>query len=180
MKPLSLRALGAFGTALAAAWITLAVYAALPAAPYSPLKLPHANALHLWAPQGWAFFTRSPKEQRVFTYVHTPRGWASPSRTPHGRLRNALGFNRASRAEGVETALLLYDLGAVPWGKCRGAPTACLDAIGVRARLRNASPNPTFCGTVGLVLQDPVPWAWVNSPRPVVMPSLVVKAEVSC
>jgi antimicrobial peptide system SdpA family protein len=180
MKPISPRLLGAFTISLAAAWTLLAVYAAFPAAPYSPLRLPHPDAVEFWVPQGWAFFTRNPREQRVFFYTRTAGGWTSPSRTPHGRPRNAFGFNRASRAEGVEMALLMDALKGAHWGKCVGAPFACLDAVPVRTHLKNATAHAVFCGTVGMVLQDPVPWAWQDLAGRFNMPSLVLKTEVAC
>ena len=46
--------------------------------------------------------------------------------------------------------------------------------------ITNRSPEPTLCGAIGVALQKPIPWAWIDLPRPVVMPSRVVLLEVQC
>lgn len=174
--------LGALGGAVVLFWITFAVYCVYPALPYSSVRLPGANAVNrlVLAPQGWAFFTRSPREARQLAYGRGREGWKNATKGPHAQLRNALGLDRGSRAQGVEIALLMSAAGAGEWQGCEGAVLGCLDTVPRGPAVRNGSPNPSLCGTVAIVNRPPVPWAWVRSPEPVEMPSRILPLEVSC
>lgn len=174
--------LGAFGAVLALLWVVLVVYCVHPALPYSPVRLPSEGALNTlaWAPQGWAFFTRDPREERQFVFGRGAAGWHPLMRVPHGQLRNGLGLNRKSRAQGVEMALLLHAARAGAWRPCEGSVPACLDQLPRGPAVRNGSPNPTMCGTVAVVLRPPVPWAWLPSRASVEMPSRILPLEVAC
>jgi antimicrobial peptide system SdpA family protein len=182
MRRLGPRELGAATIGVAVFWLIVAIYSVYPALPYSPLQLPYANLLNtqLWLPQGWAFFTRDPREDRTLIFVRTNGAWQSAYLAPHARLANLLGLDRASRGQGVEMGTFLKWMNGKSWSRCHDRPVDCLDRIPVLAQLDNKYPHPTLCGTIGLVQQKPVPWAWSRSPTPVVMPSIVVKLEVRC
>ena len=163
-------------------WIVFAVYCVHPALPYSSVRLPGTQAVNrlVLAPQGWGFFTRSPREDRQLVYGRGRDGWKSAAKGPHAQLRNELGLDRSSRAQGVEIAMLMGAGAARAWRACEGKVTACLDTLPRGAAVRNPSPNPSLCGTVAIVNRPPVPWAWVRSPVPVEMPSRILPLEVSC
>jgi len=181
-RQISLRGLGTFAVGLAAFWAVLALYVVHAALPYNPLQLPYAHALRtqVWAPEGWAFFTRDPREPRPYLYRLEGREWASASLGPHARPSNAFGMNRRARAQGVELGLLLENVSVRSWEKCETEPMGCLGRAPAAARVANGSPRPSLCGTIGVVRQPPVPWAWARAPKPVVMPSNVIRLEVSC
>lgn len=182
IRQTSLRRLGVFAVGIAGLWAVLALYVVHAALPYNPLRLPYAHALRtqVWAPEGWAFFTRNPREPRPFLYRLDGATWASASLGPHARASNAFGMNRRARAQGVELGLLLEGVPSRSWKRCEEAPLGCLDAAPAAARVANRSPRPSLCGTIGVVRQAPVPWAWARAPKPVVMPSNVIRLEVSC
>jgi antimicrobial peptide system SdpA family protein len=175
-------ALGAFGTVLALAWVVLIAYCIQPVLPYNSVRLPGGRSLNalLLAPQGWGFFTRSPREERQFVFGRGPDGWRPLLRVPHARLANTLGLNRKSRAQGVEMGLLLQEAPTNGWQACEDAVAACLNRLPRGQAARNVSPNPTLCGTVAVVLQEPVPWAWLPSSPPVQMPSRMIALEAEC
>jgi antimicrobial peptide system SdpA family protein len=162
--------------------MTFALYCVYPALPYSSVRLPGANAVNrlVLAPQGWAFFTRSPREERQWVYGRDLDGWKRVMKGPHARLSNDLGLDRGSRAQGVEIAMLMSTAPSRAWQACEGAVPACLARLPRGTDVRNPSPNPTLCGTVAIVQREPVPWAWLNSPAPVQMPSRLLPLEVSC
>jgi antimicrobial peptide system SdpA family protein len=135
----------------------------------------------LWAPQGWSFFTKDPREEKQTVYVRRGSAWELVLLAPHDRPANILGLRRKSRAQGVEMALLLSgNAPAEDWHACTAPLQECLAQLPPGRAVRNTSPAPTMCGSVAIVLQKPIPWAWATSPRPVTMPSRILSLEVSC
>lgn len=175
-------ALGGIALVVVFAWIVAIGYAIYPALPYSPIRLPFAEMAQtlLWAPQGWSFFTRDPREEKQTLYVRHGSTWESALIAPHDRLSNLAGLRRKSRAQGVEMALLVNGLPNDAWHPCTASVQECLAQLPPGLAVHNTSPAPTLCGTVAVVLQKPVPWAWAHSAHPVTMPSRILSLEVSC
>jgi len=163
--------------AIAAAAAVLAVSAVLPS---SAIQLPQsvAQTTDLLAPQGWAFFTASPRSAYPQAYVLSrDGGWqlhggslAVPS--------DLFGLDRSLRAEGTEIALLAQGVPAQDWRPCVGLPVRCLSAAPVAVQVTNTSTLANLCGQVGFVRQQVLPWAWRGTGT--VMPSQVLRLEVSC
>lgn len=167
---------------LTCAWVAVAAYAVYPILPYSPFRLPFGEGLETQSvlPQGWGFFTRDPREPRTFVFVHESNRWRSALLGPHGKPANAFGFNRVSRGQGVELGMLQSLLHNRKWARCRYEVHVCLDGLPRGVVIRNSFPQPTICGTVGVVLRRPVPWAWRRTARDSAVPSVVYKAVVLC
>jgi antimicrobial peptide system SdpA family protein len=165
-------------------WSTFVLYVALGALPYNPVRPPLLESLRtqVWMPEGWGFFTRNPREERIFLFSSDHGSWIKAALPPLGQPKYMMGLDRAPRAQGVEMAMLLA---AQPlrtsWKHCEGAPTQCLERQETASlKVKNRSPNPSLCGLIGFVKRAPVPWAWSNSPKPVVMPSSTARVEVVC
>jgi antimicrobial peptide system SdpA family protein len=176
-------ALGGLVLLVALFWAAAVAYAIHPALPYNAVRLPFAAEMRrvVLAPQGWAFFTRDPREEKQTLFARgADRAWRSALLAPHARLANTLGLNRRSRSQGVEAAMLMEHAPDEAYVECREAPSACLLRLPAGVKVRNASSHPTLCGAVAVVLQPPVPWAWLGTRRPVVMPSRILPLEVSC
>lgn len=166
-------AIGVAGAALAA----LAVYASLPA---NAIQLPQGitRSAEELMPQGWNFFTASPltvypqafERSAAGAWVYQGGSLAVPS--------DLFGLDRSRRALGTEIALLIQYVPEQDWRKCDSAPTRCLDRAPVAVRLVNTSTLGNLCGDVGFVQQRVLPWAWRDTGT--VMPSSVIRAEVSC
>ena len=174
---------GALVSSLALAWATTFAFSVHAVLPYNPVRL-HAGARSVASailPQGWKFFTRDPREEALRPYrpVAGDSAWTSASEMHHSRPAAAFGLRRDARAQGIEMGLLLYGLPAQMWSGCDDAVETCLTAAPVATTLTNESPAPSLCGTIGFVLQKPVPWAWA-SPAAVHMPSRVLKVVVKC
>lgn len=175
--------LGALALAMIVGSLLVCVYAVHAQMPVNAVTLPHEDTLRpsvrLVLPQGWSFFTRSPREADFVAFSRGADGrWRSSLRAPHAEPRNAFGLARASRAQGVEVGLLTGLLRDTDWQDCRGDPAGCLDrADPVRAA--NPALLKTLCGDVGLVQRPPVPWAWSRA-GDVTMPSVVARLELSC
>ena len=174
------RQLGRVTIALGAAGMTLAglaVYASLPAnAIQAPSGLTRTTQMLL--PQGWAFFTASPLTVYPQAFERSAAGGWALQGGPLAVPSDLFGLDRARRALGSEIALLTQYLPARDWRACAGVPTGCLDRAPVAAHLVNTSTLDNLCGDVGFVRQQVLPWAWRGTGT--VMPSLVLKLEVSC
>ncbi len=176
--------LGMITVSLTIIWIVIIAYVAHTSLPANPIELPFENerVVRILAPEGWAFFTRSPREPRRLLFTKSDGEWVSALQSPISQPKNLFGLDRSPRTQGVELGLLLQSINNGAWHKCNGgvSPRACLAKIEITGAVRNETPLSTLCGTVGIALQKPVPWAWRQSIDQIVMPSNVVKLNVSC
>ena len=168
-----------------AGWALLIVYVAQSFVPHNVLTLPGQDtartAATVVAPQGWAFFTKNAKDPSYIPYRMTDGHWKNVSLTPHSRPANLFGFNRASRTQGVEIALMLRQPGT-RWRNCDSADSVarCLARAQHRIRVDNPSPAPTVCGRAAIVEMKPVPWAWRDLSPHHATPTRVTGWQVSC
>ncbi|WP_412538042.1 SdpA family antimicrobial peptide system protein [Longispora sp. K20-0274] len=164
----------ASGAVLLVAYV---LHAALPA---SPLHLPgpDTTVIRLFTPQGWAFFTKSPRSTDTYVYRLDGDSWHDIDAGPLAQPEYTMGLDRAARAQGAEIALLRSHLTADVWRDCDREPDACLAETAVAATLANGSTVRTVCGDVGLVERGPLPWAWRDLPTTV--PSRVARVRVTC
>jgi antimicrobial peptide system SdpA family protein len=185
----NLRVLGFLSVILTLSWSIVFIYAVHAVMPPNPIKLPFEKHLRLYAlmllPQGWAFFTRDPREERFHVFSRDQNGkWIRALRGPNASPANFFGLKRASRAQGIEVGLLLSKVPGSGWQTCSEQPEVCLEQAPLVATIENITPHPTLCGEVGLALQKPVPWAWSyhrsGSQITITMPSKVARLEVRC
>jgi len=178
-----LRALGLLQVALFSGAMVLCAYAGSSGMGTTALELPFAKQVNaiLWMPQGWKFFTRDPREEVAFFFQRNDGGqWRSVSQAPNADPSHFFGWNRASRAQGVEFGNLAPSIPVAAYQDCDREPVECLREATGETPIENTSPLPTLCGSVGIVLQKPVPWAWARAVKHVTMPSRVVRVSVSC
>jgi antimicrobial peptide system SdpA family protein len=175
--------LGAVAAALIALGALVGGYVVHAQLPANAVQLPYemklGQPIRLVLPQGWAFFTRSPREPDVVPYLRVDGRWRAALATPNAEPRNLFGLSRTARAQGVELGMLIGELGRDQWLDCTVDPTVCLErATSVAAR--NTSLIPTLCGQVGLVSQQPLPWAWSQARDETIMPGRVARMDISC
>ncbi|NJK43476.1 MAG: SdpA family antimicrobial peptide system protein [Pleurocapsa sp. SU_196_0] len=184
IKSNQLKAIGVLGLFVLAFWGLFIAHVALNALPYASIRLPlnHVVNTSNLMPEGWGFFTRSPREDRLLLYQRQNSSWTSAALPPLGQPHFAMGWDRAPRTQGVELAILLTaPKTQLTWSSCQVEPRHCLERVKrSRIRLKNRSPMPTLCGEVGVVKQPPIPWAWRNATQPVVMPSQVTRLGIEC
>lgn len=118
-------------------------------------------------PEQWGFFTRSPREDELLPYQYSSNEWASASAYPHSRARYLFGWNRASRAQGIEIGVLYREVADETWHHCPSGSsvTDCLEELSGTApwvQVSNPSPDPTLCGRTAISKALPPPWAWAN------------------
>jgi antimicrobial peptide system SdpA family protein len=166
---LALRRLGVTVLVLATGWFLAALYALHAALPSNVIRLPLEDSLKIGglAPQGWAFFTRDPRERDMLMFVKTDAGWLDASLGPNASLQNLGGISRNARGQGIEVGMLVTRLPPEAWTRCRARHVkACLDEARGHLTLPNLYPRPTLCADeVALVLVSPTPWAWSGHSR---------------
>lgn len=83
-------------TLMATFWGVLALYALHSMFPFNAVVLPFEGELlmHSLTPEGWAFFTRNPREAQVSAYIRTDGAWRLVDRGPNGSAENMLGLDR--------------------------------------------------------------------------------------
>lgn len=146
----------------------------------TPFDLPLASKLRVvdWLPQGWGFFTRSPRQPSRRIYRRVNGSWQSLL-SPQMSLSSLFGIRRVSRRSSVEAAYLLdgvWDAWKVP---CERSPFTCLEVYEAPEVFINRFPHPVVCGEIGVIEQDPVPYAW-RTFEDLVMPSSVMRFRSDC
>ena len=181
MRTRSHERLGTLACLLVAGWTVFAVYSVHAGMPETAIQLPFEdrNFIRTFTPQGWAFFTRDPREERFSVYGNDDDAWRPLLAMPLASAENMFGLSRVGRANAVEYGMLYADIPAETWTECRGSHAACLDQLQTSATLDNAAPVPAICGDVGVVVQPPVPWVWSRNER-IEMPLRAVRVRVRC
>lgn len=148
----------------------------------SPLRLSQGGAMNMVAlsPQGWAFFTRDPQEERTYIYARRGADWL-PHTVTTSDASHLFGIRKQSRAREMELASLLGQVPRPSWVEGR-LDIQALQGKDLRkgVMVQNKFPRPTMCGEFVVQKRPPVPWAWSRLPKPVVMPGRTVKLLVQC
>ncbi|MBV8353684.1 MAG: SdpA family antimicrobial peptide system protein [Candidatus Eremiobacteraeota bacterium] len=172
----------------ALAWGEIVAYAALGIValwsflPPNPIQLPIEIAANIrsFLPEGWAFFTKDPREDVSQAYIYSRDEWTLVTR-PAAEPGSLFGFSRRPRAQGVELGLLLASTaGAARPVDCKGSAIQCLRHPNSVLNVRDPVARPLLCGRIGIIRQRPAPWFWTHEFRRVVMPAQVSILMVSC
>lgn len=109
------------------------------------------------SPQGWAFFSRSPREPIIERHFFADGVW-EPERTDSLRSELFFGLDRSGRARqyALESDLSLVD--DVEWQRCTSALSSCLSQSPSRSVADEASSCES--GVRALVRRYPIPWAF--------------------
>lgn len=160
----------------------LTAYVVHAAVPPNPLTLPGAKQLRVnsFVPEGWAFFTKTPRTPEVLVFQRRPDGTWQDVHAPRLSEAGWLNLSRNDRAQGVEIGLLLHDVPNDAWVACETPVLGCIAAAPVSRAVRNVVPAPTICGAIGFAQRKRVPWSFRNTTTPEDMPSVVVRLDVSC
>lgn len=163
--------------------LVAAVYAVHAVVPPDALSLPGEGHLETvrFVPEGWAFFTKTPRTPELIVYRPGTSGgvWHKAGQGTYSE-DSFIGFSRNPRAEGVELGLLVHAVPQRAWQWCSRVPANCLLSMNAPAAIRDREKSPRLCGRLALVQQERVPWAYRNSSKEQDMPSLIALLDVSC
>lgn len=176
------RRLALVAGALCLCWCTIAAYSASTVMADTAIELPgvHSPLVNSLAPQGWAFFTRDPREPQMHVLELRDEQWLPLPGFRVSSRENSFGTSRRARKLGVEYGMLFNAVTKDQWRDCKDDVSDCLDVIDETIELDTPSPAPAICGDIALVSQPAVPWAWARSAKPISMPSRIAKLRVTC
>lgn len=147
----------------------------------SPLRLPHKTFQNLMAvlPEGWAFFTRSPREEKL--YIYEKHGnHKKPVDMIASRSTYLFGWNREMRRRGREIGSLVDQLATRPLTECQTTLESCIKNIKTsKVLVVNKSVYPHFCGSFIIVFKRQVPWAWAKLKK-AKMPVRYLDLSITC
>ena len=130
-------------------------------------------------PQGWAFFTKSPRDPNIQLY-HIVNGKLEvlPGQR-QATFANLMGVRRNARAMSVEYAKMLYEIPATKWVKCDINPNIFIKKYPLEAlNIKNPTPRALLHGDIYLIQQATVPWAWVKFAKNVTLPSTILHLNI--
>jgi antimicrobial peptide system SdpA family protein len=163
-------------------WLTaIAITAAVAAMPFNTLNLSDdaRNTVMSLIPEGWGFFTKSPRDPEMQVAVLRGGRLEKLNIVSSFQAKYAFGFDRLSRAQGFEIDGLLSQLKTSSlWHDCQQTVSVCAQNLLVQKQLVNSVQFPTLCGNLVLFERRPIPWAYRNS-QPI-MPSRLTRVEVVC
>lgn len=132
--------------------------------PNSAIKLPFSRGAskHLARtifPEGFSFFTRNPREPRLYLY-QVKDGEVSPMSKRNGAY--LMGISRKGRAMNVEIGMILKEIGQIAWYRCTDGFGSCQTTIDTSEfiKVSNNYERPLLNGQFILVARQPVPWAY--------------------
>lgn len=131
----------------------------LPAADHlGPASKRVANVAREVVPEGWSFFTKSPRESFVVAYDDEGD---EVSTAPNAQGKWVFGLNRASRLGGIDVERVMRKLGPGDWRRCAAGVSVSVCGEGLEHRsVRVTDGVDSLCGKVTLAREEPVPWAF--------------------
>ena len=150
----------------------------------NPVRLKnHFNfKMFSFIPQGWAFFTRSPREAQIILYEMQKDGNITKYPQKHSSYKNLFGLDRkASKviAEIQGLKLKLHDSLFIN-SKWRFQIVHGGEFPQKIEEIQNEIHDPILCGEYLLVFQKPVPWAWSRSIKTIEMPAKIIRLKILC
>lgn len=142
-----------------------------------------SNDLLAAFPQGWKFFSRSPKDEMYSVYLFQGGQLKSVNRLPATSTENIFGLSRRGRAQGVEIGVLT-NVDQKAWVDCGTSTTfaecGSLAAARVPIKLRNRTPAPSVCGDVAIFSVRPVDYEFRENTAQRVQPTQGLHLRVQC
>jgi antimicrobial peptide system SdpA family protein len=159
----------------------IAITTAVAAMPFNTLNLSDnlRNTVMSLIPEGWGFFTKSPRDPEMQVAVLHNGRLMNLNIVSSFEAKYAFGFDRLSRAQGLEIDGLLSQLRTSSlWQGCQQNVSVCSQNLLVQKQLVNSVQFPTLCGNLVLFERRPVPWAYRDNKT--IMPSRLTRVEVVC
>jgi antimicrobial peptide system SdpA family protein len=153
----------------------------LASVPEAAVRLPIKATISTlsFLPQGWAFFTRNPREPVLEAWIVEDGRWRMLPLNVSG-AEEIFGFRRTLRLRALELGTLAATLQPKDWQRCSGSIGDCVDAgsLSTATRVVNRSTARQLCGHLVLAVREPQPWAWRW--RTIPMPTRVTRIHAEC
>lgn len=130
-------------------------------------------------PQGWAFFTRDAREEKLWAYKRAQDGSLVPLNPPGGSFIYLFGINRGGRKLSSDYSRLLAGIDSTSWNHV-AFDLSLIARESVRKRIfhtNNKDYTSKAKGEIVFVKKRLIPWAWSRF-KSVKMPSKYVRIFV--
>ncbi|WP_020602881.1 SdpA family antimicrobial peptide system protein [Spirosoma spitsbergense] len=164
-------------------WIFFAFLSLLIYKKENPIRLNYElqQNIRMLFPQGWAFFTKSPRDENMQLYQLSDNRLTLVDGQRQATLANWMGLKRSSRAMSVEYAYLLYNAPTDKWVQCETDPAAFIASHRLtNVVVTNDTPHPYLEGTYYLIKKGIIPWAWAAQRNQPTLPCSILKFTVVC
>lgn len=146
-------------------WVFLLGLVLVNSLPYNPLSLHNYTYeinLKLLLPEGWGFFTKSPKDHSIYILHKKGNRWQYNDLLPIANPANVFGWDRTPRALSTEMAYLVNKVEPELWQFCDEGIFACIqqEQTYVLVKKQAHLVRPILQDTMCFVTRIPVPWAW--------------------
>ncbi|MGX1695281.1 SdpA family antimicrobial peptide system protein [Microbacterium keratanolyticum] len=139
-----------------------------------------AEAVAVFGPQRWEFFTASPREPKLLAF--DPSSHELVTQLPQTRVENAFGISRTQRAYGPELALVAD--GVEAWDDCGNGEKlqVCLETASTSpsTKIENPARFTTLCGQYLIAEIEPVPFEFRDFEYGDYVATRVANVSVSC
>jgi antimicrobial peptide system SdpA family protein len=158
-------------------------YIFINAMPFNPLVSSPQSQTKLVGilPQGWAFFTKSPRDPNFIIYKFENNKLVSQG-ISNISYYNYFGVSRKSRIIAAEGGSLISQTLDYKWTKIDkdiSEYLICCDSTSQIKVLNSKTTNKYYCGDYIIQKIVIVPWAWSNI-KNIIMPSEYIKVKVVC
>ncbi|VAW14377.1 hypothetical protein MNBD_BACTEROID03-708 [hydrothermal vent metagenome] len=137
-----------------------------------------------FVPQGWAFFTRSPREAQVILYEFHDDDSLIKYPQKHSSYKNIFGLDRKISKVLTEIQALKFQIPDTlytnyQWNYQTTEHSKLKRPLNV-CKVKNGIYQPILCGDYLLVFQKPIPWAWSKSINKLKMPAKIIHLRIEC
>lgn len=140
------------------------------------------NKLFTFVPQGWAFFTRNPREAQIIIYQKKSDNRFEEISQRHSSYHNIFGLKRTASKVMSELQFVKRKINDslyqnTMWSYQRELYSkVSLESITVQNQIK----DPILCGEYLVVYQKAVPWAWSRSLDRIKMPAKIIRLNIKC
>lgn len=152
----------------AGAWLVIVLYVAQTFLPPNVIRLPYQDELKIpissLAPQGWAFFTKAPREPRLSVFVLSEGDGGMSKVGPNGSIDYGWGLSRAFMLQQADAGRIASELSTDTWMECDDRATQVTCVAAATAADPVVVPMPSVhslpCGEYVFAMTEAVPFAW--------------------
>lgn len=132
--------------------------------PESVIQLPPKTKefVHLIFPEGWSFFTRSPREEMADIYLIEKNKNIKKLSSPCSAFGNLCGVSRKSRKIGMELSIIASKINDTLWLK-QDIPFENIGSLPITKISDDAENKYLTKGEYIIKAELPIPWAWTKS-----------------
>jgi antimicrobial peptide system SdpA family protein len=162
-------------------WVAFAFISLLVYVEDNPIRMNYksSHSIRMLFPQGWAFFTKSPRDENIQIYQLVNGKLEVMPGQRQATFEHLMGVKRDARAMSVEYATMLYDIPPTKWVKCEVNPSEFIKKHPMAAvKVKNKTPLALLHGDIYLISQATVPWAWAKFAKNVTLPSNILHLNI--